>query len=54
LVAGVLYIIFVAPGNVRWVRGDEYGVETLVTDESVLGQVQQYMTLRAQEVETVA
>lgn len=46
--------IFVDAGIVRWMRGDEYGVETLVTDKSVHGQIQLYVTLRAQEVETAA
>jgi hypothetical protein len=35
--------VFVAAGIVRWKRGDEYGVETLVADDSALGQVKDYI-----------
>jgi len=38
--------IFVAAGIVRWVRGKEYGVETLVADDATLGQVQHYVKQR--------
>lgn len=36
-------LIFVAAGIVRWKRDDEYGVETLVADDSVLGQMKDYI-----------
>jgi hypothetical protein len=36
--------IFVAASIVRWKRGDEYGVETLVADDSALRQVQDCIT----------
>jgi PilZ domain len=35
--------VFVAAGIVRWVRGEEYGVETLVADDSALDQVKDYI-----------
>jgi len=40
--------IYVAAGIVRWVRGEEYGVETLVTDDESRDDVEEYLaeTLR--------
>ena len=35
--------IFIAAGIIRWKRGDEYEVETLVADDSTLGQVRDYI-----------
>ena len=35
--------VFVAAGIVRWKRGDEYGVETLMADDAALGQVKDYI-----------
>jgi hypothetical protein len=35
--------IFVAAGIVRWTRGEEYGVEILVADDTALGQVEHYV-----------
>lgn len=35
--------IFVAAGIVRWKGGEEYGVETLVADDTALGQVKHYV-----------
>jgi hypothetical protein len=35
--------VFVAAGIVRWKRGDEFGVETLVADDSAVGQVKDYI-----------
>jgi len=32
--------IFVAAGIVRWVRGEEYGVETLVMDDESRDEVE--------------
>ena len=35
--------VFVAAGIVRWVRGDDYGVETLVADNAVFKQVVRFV-----------
>jgi hypothetical protein len=35
--------IFVATGIVRWKRGEEHGVETLVADDAALGQGKHYV-----------
>src|SRR5262249_48234182 len=41
--------LFVASVIVRWVRGDEYGVETLVTDETDEDHIAHYIRERARE-----
>lgn len=38
--------IYVAAGIVRWVRGEEYGVETLVIDDESRDGVEQYLWQR--------
>jgi len=35
--------IFVAASIVRWKRGEEYGVETLMADDTALGQVERWI-----------
>lgn len=35
--------IYVAAGIVRWVRGEEYGVETLVIDDESQEDVEEYL-----------
>jgi PilZ domain len=40
---------YVAAGIVRWVRGEEYGVETLVIDDESRGDMEQYLWHRLQE-----
>ena len=35
--------VFVVAGIVRWKRGNEYGVETLVADDSALGLLAYYV-----------
>ena len=35
--------IYVAAGIVRWVRGEEYGVETLVIDDESREDVEEYL-----------
>jgi hypothetical protein len=35
--------LFIAAGIVRWVRGDDYGVETLVADSPALTYVARYV-----------
>ncbi|HSL03666.1 MAG TPA: PilZ domain-containing protein [Nitrospiraceae bacterium] len=41
--------VFVAAGIVRWKRGDEYGVETLVVDDAALDQVGHYVKQRVEK-----
>ena len=36
--------MFVAAAIVRWKRGEEYGLETIVTDKRTQGQLQHYIT----------
>src|SRR5262244_477498 len=36
--------IYVAAGIVRWVRGEEYGVETLVIDDESREDVEEYLS----------
>jgi len=36
-------MIYVAAGIVRWVRGDDYGVETLVVENQVKSRLEQYV-----------
>ena len=38
--------IYVAAGIVRWVRGEECGVETLVIDDESREDVEEYLTSR--------
>jgi hypothetical protein len=38
--------IYVAAGIVRWVRGEEYGVETLVIDDESQEDVEEYLNCR--------
>ena len=40
--------IYVAAGIVRWVRGEEYGVETLVIDDESREDMEQYLWQRLQ------
>jgi hypothetical protein len=35
--------VFIAAGIVRWAMGEEYGVETLVADDSAIDQVKDYI-----------
>jgi hypothetical protein len=35
--------LYVAAGIVRWVRGEEYGVETLVMDDESRKEMEQYL-----------
>jgi hypothetical protein len=39
----------VAAGIVRWVRGEEYGVETLVMDDESQKDVEQYVCQRVED-----
>jgi hypothetical protein len=39
----------VAAGIVRWVRGEEYGVETLVMDDESREDVEQYICQRVED-----
>ena len=39
--------VFVAAGIVRWVRGDDYGVETLVADDAALNRVARFIKQQA-------
>jgi hypothetical protein len=39
----------VAAGIVRWMRGEEYGVETLVMDDESREDMEQYLWQRRQE-----
>ena len=41
--------IYVAAGIVRWMRGEEYGVETLVMDDESREDMEQYLWQRRQE-----
>ena len=41
--------IYVAAGIVRWVRGEEYGVETLVIDDESREDVEEYLWQRLEE-----
>ncbi len=38
--------IYIAARIVRWVRGEEYGVETLVIDDESREDVEEYLTSR--------
>jgi hypothetical protein len=40
--------IYVAAGIVRWVRGEEYGVETLVSDDESRDDLEHYLWQRLQ------
>jgi PilZ domain len=41
--------LYVAAGIVRWMRGEEYGVETLVIDDESREDMEQYLWQRLQE-----
>ena len=41
--------IYVAAGIVRWVRGEEYGVEMLVMDDESREDMEHYLWQRLQE-----
>ena len=41
--------LYVAAGIVRWVRGEEYGVQTLVIDDESREGMEQYIWQRLQE-----
>jgi hypothetical protein len=41
--------IFVVAGIVRWVRGKEYGVETLVIDEESQEDVEEYLNAKVRD-----
>jgi hypothetical protein len=41
--------IYVAAGIVRWVRGEEFGVETLVMDDESREDLEQYVLQRVQD-----
>lgn len=41
--------IYVAAGIVRWVRGEEYGVETLVIDDESREEMEEYFSQRESE-----
>ena len=41
--------IYVAAGIVRWVRGEEYGVETLVIDDEPREDIAQYICRRVED-----
>ena len=41
--------LFVVAVTVRWVRGQEYGVETLVVDKQTQGRLEHWVTRLAQE-----
>ena len=41
--------IYVAAAIVRWMRGEEYGVETLVIDDESREDMEQYLWQRLQE-----
>ena len=40
--------VFIASGIVRWVRDEEYGVETLIADQTAKEQLAQYITQQVQ------
>ncbi len=42
--------LYVAAGIVRWVRGEEYGVETLVMDEESGDDMDDYLALRIDSI----
>ena len=41
--------LYVAAGVVRWMRGEEYGVETLVMDDESREDVEQYICQRVED-----
>jgi hypothetical protein len=41
--------IYVAAGVVRWMRGEEYGVETLVIDDESREDMEQYICQRVED-----
>src|SRR5215471_19036333 len=41
--------IYVAAGIVRWVRGEEYGVETLVIDDESRDDMEEYLWQRLED-----
>jgi hypothetical protein len=41
--------VYVAAGIVHWVRGEEYGVETLVIDDESRHDMKQYVSWRVQD-----
>jgi len=41
--------LYVAAGVVRWVRGEEYGVETLVMDDESREEMEQYICQRVSD-----
>jgi hypothetical protein len=41
--------IYVAAGIVRWMRGEEYGVETLVIDDESREDMEQYICQRVED-----
>lgn len=41
--------VYVAAGIVQWVRGEEYGVETLVIDEESREEMEEYFSQRESE-----
>ncbi len=43
--------MYVAAGIIRWVRGEEYGVETLVIDDESREDVEEYFTSRLETVQ---
>jgi hypothetical protein len=44
--------VFVAAGIVRWVRGDDYGVETLVANNAALNQMARFVTQQVENEST--
>jgi len=40
------HTIYVAAGIVRWVRGEEYGIETLVIDDESREEIEEYLWQR--------
>lgn len=42
-------LVYVAAGIVRWVRGEEYGVETLVVDDESRDEVEDYLAQHAND-----
>ena len=41
--------LYVAAGIIRWVRGEEYGVETLVIDDESRKDMEQYICQRVED-----
>ena len=41
--------VYVVAGIVRWVRGEEYGVETLVIDDESREKMEEYLCQRKEE-----